>query len=137
MSCVTTSLSHRSAPRPRSAMLPEAKAGTSWSGRSRRMSSTGRTIRELAGELRAGTTSPRQLLAEAIAHQQRVEPQLHAYLAQTHELAERQADAAARTLEQRPQSASPLCGIPMALKDVLCVQGVETTAASRILRGFR
>src|SRR6202011_3836181 len=31
----------------------------------------------------------------------------------------------------------PLCGIPVALKDVLCVEDVETTAASRILKGFR
>ena len=34
-----------------------------------------------------------------------------------------QADAAARTLERSPENASPLCGIPMALKDVLCVDG--------------
>jgi aspartyl-tRNA(Asn)/glutamyl-tRNA(Gln) amidotransferase subunit A len=33
--------------------------------------------------------------------------------------------------------APPLCGIPVALKDVLCVNGIETTASSRILQGFR
>src|SRR5205823_13313259 len=31
----------------------------------------------------------------------------------------------------------PLTGIPMAVKDVLCVKGVETTAGSQILRGFK
>jgi aspartyl-tRNA(Asn)/glutamyl-tRNA(Gln) amidotransferase subunit A len=101
------------------------------------MSSPARTIAELAAALRTGTTTPVRLLAEAIAHQRRVEPQLHAYLAHTNDLAEEQADAASRLLERQPQAASPLCGIPMALKDVLCVDGVETTASSRILRGFR
>jgi aspartyl-tRNA(Asn)/glutamyl-tRNA(Gln) amidotransferase subunit A len=30
-----------------------------------------------------------------------------------------------------------LAGIPLAVKDVLCVRGVETTAGSKILRGFK
>ena len=72
-----------------------------------------------------------------MAHQKRVEPQLHAYLTSTTELAEQQAEAAAPTLAEHPDSASTLCGIPMALKDVLCVQGVETTASSKVLTGFR
>src|SRR5207249_2679320 len=33
--------------------------------------------------------------------------------------------------------AGPLTGIPAAIKDVLCVEGVETTAGSRILAGYR
>ena len=72
------------------------------------MSSTGRTIRELASALRAGTTTPGQLLAETRAHQRRVEPHLHAFLAETNELAEQQAEAAGRLLAERPHAASPL-----------------------------
>jgi aspartyl-tRNA(Asn)/glutamyl-tRNA(Gln) amidotransferase subunit A len=30
----------------------------------------------------------------------------------------------------------PLAGVPLAIKDVLCTRGIETTAGSRILRGF-
>ena len=30
----------------------------------------------------------------------------------------------------------PLCGIPLAIKDVLCMEGVRTTCASRILENF-
>ena len=101
------------------------------------MSSTGKTIRELARELRAGATTPRVLLDEAMAHIGAVDSSVHAYLTLTGELAERQADAATRMLAERPDDASPLCGIPVALKDVLCVEDVETTAASRILKGFR
>ncbi|MDQ6847888.1 MAG: Asp-tRNA(Asn)/Glu-tRNA(Gln) amidotransferase subunit GatA, partial [Candidatus Dormibacteraeota bacterium] len=36
-----------------------------------------------------------------------------------------------------PAAAGPLCGIPVALKDVLCVEGCPTTAGSRILEAFR
>jgi aspartyl-tRNA(Asn)/glutamyl-tRNA(Gln) amidotransferase subunit A len=101
------------------------------------VSSPGKTIRQLAAELRNGVTTPQQLMTEALAHARAVDSRLHAYLTLTSELAETQAEAAARALVASPDTASPLCGIPVALKDVLCVEGVETTAASRILQGFR
>jgi aspartyl-tRNA(Asn)/glutamyl-tRNA(Gln) amidotransferase subunit A len=31
----------------------------------------------------------------------------------------------------------PLAGVPVAVKDVFCTEGIETTAGSRILRGYR
>ncbi len=98
---------------------------------------TASTITELAAALRDGSTTPRVLLANAVAHLEHSDKDLNAYLTVTRELAEQQADAAALTLEQHPDTASPLCGIPMALKDVLCVDGIETTAGSQILRGFK
>jgi aspartyl-tRNA(Asn)/glutamyl-tRNA(Gln) amidotransferase subunit A len=98
---------------------------------------TAKTIAELAAALRDGSTTPRALLANAVAHLEHSEKDLNAYLTVTQELAEQQADAATLTLEQHPATASPLCGIPMALKDVLCVDGIETTAGSQILRGFK
>lgn len=61
---------------------------------------------------------------------------LNSYLRFTPELAHQQADAAAAMLRDHRDDASPLCGIPIALKDVLCAEGVETTAASRILERF-
>jgi aspartyl-tRNA(Asn)/glutamyl-tRNA(Gln) amidotransferase subunit A len=101
------------------------------------MSWTDKTIRELSRALRDGSATPKELLDDAVAHINRREPQLHAYLAVTRELAEQQADAAAQLLRDDPEHASPLCGIPVALKDVLCVQDVPTTAGSQILSGFR
>jgi aspartyl-tRNA(Asn)/glutamyl-tRNA(Gln) amidotransferase subunit A len=100
------------------------------------MSSTPRTIREIAAALREGATSPRELLQETLARIDAVDGKTHAYLRTTRELAERQADAASAMLRDRPAEASPLCGVPIALKDVLCVESVETTASSRILAGF-
>ncbi|HEY6469811.1 MAG TPA: Asp-tRNA(Asn)/Glu-tRNA(Gln) amidotransferase subunit GatA [Candidatus Dormibacteraeota bacterium] len=101
------------------------------------MSWTAGTITELAAALRNGSTTPRALLDETLAHLERSDKNLNAYLSVTQDLAVEQADAATKTLAEHPDTASLLCGIPMALKDVLCVDGVETTAASKILKGFK
>ena len=97
----------------------------------------GRTIAELAADLRSRAVSPRELLEASRAHIDATNPRLNAFLARTEELAERQVVRAERELRERPGDVGPLCGIPMAIKDVLCVEGSETTAGSRILEGFR
>jgi len=94
------------------------------------------TASELAGLLRSGATTPQDLAARARADLKRISD-LNAVLRYTDSLAERQAERAARTLAEVPERAGPLCGIPFAYKDVLCVEGVETTAGSRILQGHR
>jgi aspartyl-tRNA(Asn)/glutamyl-tRNA(Gln) amidotransferase subunit A len=58
-----------------------------------------------------------------------------AFLRFTPELWEKQAEAADERIKQG--DAGALVGIPMAVKDVLCVRGVETTAGSQILSGFK
>src|SRR6185503_8636353 len=50
---------------------------------------------------------------------------------------ERALDQAKKADEQRTKGeTAPLLGIPLAIKDVLCTEGVQTTAGSRILEGF-
>ncbi len=61
-------------------------------------------------------------------------PRLNAFITQTPELALRQADAADAALANG--SAGPLAGIPLAIKDLFCTDGVRTTAGSRILSNF-
>ena len=39
--------------------------------------------------------------------------------------------------KQAPAIDSPLAGVPLAVKDIFCAEGVPTTAASRILEGHR
>ncbi|TME90728.1 MAG: Asp-tRNA(Asn)/Glu-tRNA(Gln) amidotransferase subunit GatA, partial [Chloroflexi bacterium] len=58
-----------------------------------------------------------------------------AFLRLTKPLAAEQARAADKAI--KAGKAGPLTGIPMAVKDVLCVRSVETTAGSQILRGFK
>ena len=60
---------------------------------------------------------------------------LNAFISETPEIAlDRAAAADARRL--RGDTIGPLDGIPIAIKDLFCTQGVLTTAASRILDGF-
>ena len=66
---------------------------------------------------------------------ERFDGALGAYLHVTRETALAQAAVADRRLAEG--SASPLTGIPVAIKDVLCTFDAPTTAGSRILEGFR
>jgi aspartyl-tRNA(Asn)/glutamyl-tRNA(Gln) amidotransferase subunit A len=85
--------------------------------------------------LRAGEISARELLGAHMQKIDEVDDRVKAFLRLTPELALQQADAADRSLKSG--DAGPLAGIPLAVKDVLCVRGVETTAGSQILRGFK
>ncbi len=74
----------------------------------------------------------------AQAHLDRIDqddPTLGAYLHVMREVAVAQAASADRRIANG--NALPMTGIPVALKDVLCTHDAPTTAASRILEGFR
>ncbi len=80
--------------------------------------------------------SATELLEQQLADIEAADSRVGAYLRLTPERARAQAAAA----DGRYAAGAPLGvldGIPMALKDVLCVEGVETTAGSQILAGFK
>jgi aspartyl-tRNA(Asn)/glutamyl-tRNA(Gln) amidotransferase subunit A len=95
------------------------------------------TIVGCAAALRDGRLTPGGLFEAACRRRDDIGRRLNAFLAVDDERAASQVERAERILRERPDAASPLCGVPVAIKDVLCTEGVETTAASRILRGFR
>ncbi len=95
------------------------------------------TAAAMGSALRSGELTPRRLLDDARAQLDGRGRSLNAFLAMTDDLADQQAERATRMLADDPGAAGPLCGIPVALKDVLCVEGYPTTAGSRILEGFR
>ena len=93
------------------------------------------TIKEASRLLRLGSISAADLVTAHVQRIERIDQHVKAFLRFTPEVWEKQADEADRRLRQG--DAPPLCGIPLAVKDVLCVRGVETTAGSQILKGFR
>lgn len=93
-------------------------------------------IAELGRRLRAREISAVELAREALGRIGRLDPPLGAFLRTTEEAAIADAERADRQLAEDPDAAPALCGIPVAYKDVLCTEGVETTAGSRILQGF-
>ena len=92
-----------------------------------------RTIAECAAALRSGRLSAVELLDATRRRIDAVDAQLHAFLTRTDELARQQAEAADARLRDDPEGASPLCGVPVALKEVLCLEGVTASASSRII----
>ena len=91
-----------------------------------------RTIHELRSLIDQGACEPRALLQELLEQIERLNPTLHAYITVDAERLRRQLE---QRLRQGPRG--KLFGIPITVKDNLCVQGEETTCASRILRNFR
>ena len=99
------------------------------------MDTTHMTLTELQRLLHARELSAKDLLSEHMMRIENVDGVVKAFLRTTPQLASEQAAAADRAL--KAGEAGPLAGIPLAIKDVLCVEGVETTAGSQILRGFK
>ena len=100
---------------------------------------TGLSLLEAAAALGSGDTSSVDLTRACLDRIQNLEPRLHAFVAATPELALTQAKAAdrRRAAGRRDGESLPvLLGIPIAIKDVLCLEGVPATAGSRILEGF-
>src|SRR5258708_23697949 len=137
----TTCRGRRSAPSGPWPPRPTATTGISASAPSRSESAVseswvGRTITEMAAALRDGRVTAVHLLHAAQAQRDRVDGRINAFLARTDELAEQQARAADERIAREGANAPVLCGIPVALKDVLCLDGVATTASSQIIGGF-
>ena len=89
----------------------------------------------LAHALAEGSASPEALLEASLARIRALDGKVHAFLRLTEPQARADAAAAARRRSQgKPLSA--IDGVPIALKDIFCTEGVETTAGSRILEGY-
>jgi aspartyl-tRNA(Asn)/glutamyl-tRNA(Gln) amidotransferase subunit A len=78
--------------------------------------------------------SARELAQAHIAAVEQARP-LNAYLVETPERALEMASASDARLARG--EARPLEGIPLAIKDLFCTEGIQTTAGSRILEGFK
>ncbi|TMC43462.1 MAG: Asp-tRNA(Asn)/Glu-tRNA(Gln) amidotransferase subunit GatA [Chloroflexi bacterium] len=94
-----------------------------------------RSIRELHQMLVDREISSVELTEAVLGQIDAVGEKTKAYLLVTRELARRQAKDADERLRAN-RDVRPLTGIPIALKDVLCVQDVVSTAGSKILKGF-
>jgi len=94
-----------------------------------------RSIRELHQMLADHEISSVELTESVLGQIDAVGRQTHAYLAVTRDLALRQARDADDRIREGAR-VRPLTGIPIAIKDVLCIEDVPTTAGSKILDGF-
>jgi aspartyl-tRNA(Asn)/glutamyl-tRNA(Gln) amidotransferase subunit A len=92
-------------------------------------------IAEARAGLASGAFSARELVdahLDAIADAR----DLNAFIVETPEIARAGADAS-DVRRARGESLGPLDGLPLGIKDLFCTEGVQTTAASRILDSFQ
>jgi aspartyl-tRNA(Asn)/glutamyl-tRNA(Gln) amidotransferase subunit A len=99
------------------------------------MSAHTKGVRAIAGDIAAGRVSAVDVCREALAHIERVNPVLNAFnLISSDRALERAAHV--DRLRASGVPLGPLAGVPIAVKDNLCVRGMRTTASSRILDTF-
>ena len=92
------------------------------------------TISELTAKLNTREVSAREAMQACLDQIARVDGKVHAFLSHDPADALAQADAADRELAAGARK--PLLGVPVAIKDVLCVKGQPLNCASKILGNF-
>ena len=92
------------------------------------------TLVQARDALRAKQLSAVELTDAYLGAVESLNPSLNAYITITPELARRQAVAADAALATG--QGGPLTGIPLAIKDLFCTEGVRTTAGSKMLEPF-
>ncbi|MEV6629193.1 Asp-tRNA(Asn)/Glu-tRNA(Gln) amidotransferase subunit GatA [Actinoplanes sp. NPDC051470] len=90
------------------------------------------TATELAGLIKGGDVSAVEVATAHLDRIEAVDPQVHAFLH-----VDREGALAAAAEVDRGDKSAPLAGVPVAVKDVMATKGVPTTAASKILEGWR
>src|ERR1700677_1917502 len=89
----------------------------------------------IAADVHAGKTSAESVTLAALDQIAKYNGELNAFL----EVPREGALAQARAIDAkraRGEALGPLAGLPGAIKDAICVRGVATTAASKILAGY-
>jgi len=94
------------------------------------------TIVEAARALRARELTVRELWDACAAAAHAENPELNAYL-EIFDIDERAVEAAQVRIDTEKESAPLLCGIPLALKDNILLEGKVASAASKMLENYR
>ncbi|MEQ8204208.1 MAG: amidase family protein, partial [Smithellaceae bacterium] len=92
------------------------------------------TIHELQEKIKNGETSATQITESVFDRINAVEERVHSYI----RLMRDEALAAAKKADEEIKKGeiNTLTGIPIALKDIVCTKGINTTCGSRILHNF-
>ncbi|MBW2646702.1 MAG: Asp-tRNA(Asn)/Glu-tRNA(Gln) amidotransferase subunit GatA [Deltaproteobacteria bacterium] len=92
------------------------------------------TIHEAHELLKKREISSRELTEAVLDRTEAVEDRVGAYITVDKDQALAHADAADGSMKNG--DCTPLTGIPLSIKDIICTKGIQTTCASKILKGF-
>jgi len=93
------------------------------------------SIRETAEEIHSGIVTPTELVAETLERIDELDDEILAFTTVMREQALKDAEQAERELRTGLYR-SQLHGIPIAIKDLIAVKGVRTTASSKVLADY-
>lgn len=93
------------------------------------------TALKLGQEIKKHRVSVREAVQAALGQIHKNEEKIHAYVTVEEEKALAQADRVQKAID-RGELEGPLAGVPAAVKDNICTEGMRTTCSSRILSGF-
>ncbi len=92
------------------------------------------TIQELAELYRTGKTTASEAVDQLLKRIDALNPALNAFITVDKQYAFVQAEQADKLMKKG--NAPPLCGIPIAVKDIFATKGMRTTCASKMLEHF-
>ena len=94
------------------------------------------TALELGRKIKAGEVTVREAVRAVIEQAKEVEPTINSYVTLDEEGAYAQADEIQKKIDAG-ELTGPLAGVPVAIKDNMCIEGQLTTCSSKILSGFK
>ena len=94
------------------------------------------TALELGEKIQRREISVREAAQAALAQAEAAEPAINSYVTLDPEGALAQADEIQRKIDAG-ELAGPLAGVPVAVKDNMCIKGQLTTCSSKILSNFK
>ena len=92
------------------------------------------TISQAGRALQSGEMSARELTRSCLDQIEKTDDQIHSFITLCPDEALADADQADEQLARN--EGGVLCGIPLALKDLICTKGIQTTCGSKILKNF-
>ena len=93
------------------------------------------TALELGRKIKAGEVTVREAVRAVIEQAKEVEPTINSYVTLDEEGAYAQADEIQKKIDAG-ELTGPLAGVPVAIKDNMCIEGQLTTCSSKILYNF-
>ena len=93
------------------------------------------TATQLGRKIKAGEVSVTEATEAALAQIEKLEGTLNCYVTVDEEGALQQAQKVQKQIDEGKLS-GPLAGVPVAIKDNLCTEGLKTTCSSKILYNF-
>ena len=93
------------------------------------------TLTEVANKIRNKEVTIKEVLDDIYSRIDDVEPKVEAYITLTRDMAYERAEKLQQRLDNG-EDIGVLGGVPIAIKDNICTNGVKTTCASRMLENF-